>query len=474
MRRWKKEDSENKDTKRWQKPEGESATDRTLRNFAELMIEKIKTIQADWKKPWFCEGGANIPRNLSGRFYNGANTLMLMFTQEKQGYEVPVWSTADRINSLNYKLDKERQRKPVTDSEGNALPLLHVLKGEKGTGVFITTFTCVHSETKEKIHYDDYKNLTEEERAKYNVYPKLNVYNVFNVLSQTNIKEVRPDLAQKLIDEHTQKKPDENLNKSSHPAVDKLIDDQLWFCPIKQQYGDDAYYSISKDCIVIPERKQFIDGESFASNCMHEMAHSLGAEKRLNQLTPTGFGSKEYSAEELRAELTAALVSTQWGMTKHVKEDSAAYLKSWLDSLKEDPDFIKSLLNDVKKRASIMNQRIEAVNFQLEQGEKADFEIIKQYNPFDKNNATDTSENQNNSNSKTETIQEESDTKVVKSTVNKLDVREEIKQATNIDENGEATTIETESIEADKKQSECEFNQEKLSIEEKHRVNIHR
>ena len=31
---------------------GPSAEDRALEKFAEMMIEKISTLQSDWKKPW--------------------------------------------------------------------------------------------------------------------------------------------------------------------------------------------------------------------------------------------------------------------------------------------------------------------------------------------------------------------------------------------------------------------------------------
>ena len=41
--------------------------------------------------------------------------------------------------------------------------------------------TCIHKETKEKIKYDDYKKLSDEEKAQYNVYPKMQVFRVFNV-----------------------------------------------------------------------------------------------------------------------------------------------------------------------------------------------------------------------------------------------------------------------------------------------------
>lgn len=59
--------------------DGRSAEDRALDKFAELMIEKLETIQSDWKKPWFTQGvTTSLPKNLSGREYNGMNSLMLM------------------------------------------------------------------------------------------------------------------------------------------------------------------------------------------------------------------------------------------------------------------------------------------------------------------------------------------------------------------------------------------------------------
>ena len=43
---------------------GPSAEDRALEKFAEMMIEKISTLQGDWKKPWFTEGAITWPKNL--------------------------------------------------------------------------------------------------------------------------------------------------------------------------------------------------------------------------------------------------------------------------------------------------------------------------------------------------------------------------------------------------------------------------
>lgn len=97
------------------------------------------------------------------------------------------------------------------------------------------------------------------------------------------------------------------------------------------------------------------------------MVHSTGAEGVLDRLQPTSFGSKEYAREELVAELGSALVAQRYGMTKHIKEDSCAYLKGWLDELKESPQFIKTTLLDVKRASSIVTQKVDKIAQELEQ-----------------------------------------------------------------------------------------------------------
>ena len=54
-------------------------------------------------------------------------------------------------------------------------------------------------------------------------------------------------------------------------------------------------------------------------------------------------------------------------MTKHIKEDSCAYLKGWLDELKESPQFIKTTLLDVKRAASMITQKVDKIAMELEQ-----------------------------------------------------------------------------------------------------------
>lgn len=339
---------------RRQHADGPNSEDKALDLFAEMMIEKIESIRTDWRKPWFTEGTLQWPRNLSGREYNGMNAFMLLLHCEKEGYKIPRFCTFDCVQRLN---------KPGKD--GEELPRVSVLKGEKSFPVMLTTFTCIHKETKEKIKYDDYKNLSEDEKKEYNVYPKMQVFRVFNV-AQTNLKEARPELWEKLEKENGIRLIHEGEQFSFEP-VDRMIRDNLWICPIKPVHQDSAYYSISKNEITVPEKEQFKDGESFYGTLFHEMVHSTGAEGVLDRIKPTSFGSKEYAREELVAELGSALVSQRYGMARHIKEDSCAYLKSWLDSLKESPQFIKTTLLDVKKASSLITQKVDRIAVELEQ-----------------------------------------------------------------------------------------------------------
>ena len=326
------------------------------------MIERIQSLSGKdgWKKPWFTEGTLQWPKNLNGREYNGMNAMMLLLHCEKEGYKIPRFCTFDRIQQFNKTGKKDEEQKPRVS----------VLKGEHSFPVMLTTFTVVNKETKEHIKWEDYKLLSQEEREKYNVYPKLQTYHVFNV-AQTNLKEVRPEFWEKLEQEYSMPKVEKDEQFAFEP-VDRMIADNRWICPIKPMFGDSAYFSISKNEIVMPEKRQFKDGESFYSNLFHEMGHSTGAEGQLDRIKPATFGSAEYAREELVAELTAALTAQRYGMTKHLKGDSAAYLKSWLDSLKESPQFIKTTLLDVKKATSMLTQHIDKIAMEIDQEKKAE------------------------------------------------------------------------------------------------------
>lgn len=180
--------------------DGQSAESKALDQFAKMMIAKIESLNSSdgWKKPWFSDGALSWPKNMNGREYNGMNALLLMMQCEKQGYKIPRFCTFDCVQRMNANLEKDDPARILIN------------KGERSFPVMLTTFTCIDKDTKEHIRYDDYKNLTDEEKAQYNVYPKNQVFRVFNV-EQTNLKEARPELWAKFEAEN--KRPELNQGK---------------------------------------------------------------------------------------------------------------------------------------------------------------------------------------------------------------------------------------------------------------------
>lgn len=130
----------------------------------------------------------------------------------------------------------------------------------------------------------------------------------------------------------------------THPAANHIISDycQRESLEIRHQSGDEAYYSPSRDCVVLPLREQFNSVSEYFSTAFHELTHSTGHSCRLNRLKATAhFGNAEYSKEELVAEIGAAALLNFTGIeTKKSLRNNAAYIQSWLSALKNDKRMI--------------------------------------------------------------------------------------------------------------------------------------
>ncbi len=359
----------------WTGGDSKSAEDRALDTFAELMIDRIKTIDQDWKKPWLEKGNFVMPRNLSGRAYNGLNTFLLLLHSMKEKYNMPVFVT---YNQIEYDLNnrsklKDRSDEPAVSlkpSDGENPGFVHLIKGEKSFPVFLSIPLVKNKETNKPITLSEYNDLTDAEKDKYYVRSYTHVYNVYN-LDQTNLKEARPELYSKIEKKFKELDkqdivPMEEGKMFKFEPMDRMIAENKWICPIETRENEGAYFSPSKNIIVVPPKKNFVDGESFYGNTLHEMVHSTGSDKLFGRLdNNTGDKKFDYAREELVAEMGAAVVSHQYGFDKHIKDDSAAYLKSWLRSLKEDPSFLKTTLDDVKKATSFIGQKIEEVRLDI-------------------------------------------------------------------------------------------------------------
>ena len=103
--------------------------------------------------------------------------------------------------------------------------------------------------------------------------------------------------------------------------------------------GSKAYYSPFTDRITLPPRELFISAEEEAATETHELIHSSGSEKRLARegiCEAAPFGSPVYSKEELTAELGAAYLCAEAGISNAVLPNQAAYVAGWLKKLRDD------------------------------------------------------------------------------------------------------------------------------------------
>ncbi len=115
---------------------------------------------------------------------------------------------------------------------------------------------------------------------------------------------------------------------------------------VRDSISNSAYYMPAFDKVVIPSMKQFEDVSTYYSTAFHELTHSTGAPARLNRLKTTDdstFGSKNYSKEELVAELGACILSSITGVsTDKSFDNSAAYIDNWNKHIKDNPDDVVS------------------------------------------------------------------------------------------------------------------------------------
>lgn len=318
--------------------------------FADMMIQKISEVAGDWKKPWFPARTIGSPQNLSGRKYNGMNSLMLYMHMERHNFSTPVYMTFKQADDINVRINK----------------------GEKSFPVLYWHFSVKNKETGEKIDIKDYDKLFDEEKRKYDVISFLKIYRVFNV-QQTDFAAIFPE---KFKDLEKKFKLPEIKEKEGFSCVelDRMLDQRSWVCPISIRESNHAFYIPLKDEIVVPLKAQFRSSGSFYSTLLHEMAHSTGHSCRLNR--EFSMNEKKYGKEELIAEMTAALECKKLGISSGIREENCQYLKSWLNVLQKESKFILSILVDINKASKMIGNVLDKET-EIKKDEKNDLRSFK-------------------------------------------------------------------------------------------------
>lgn len=259
----------------------QEVTDRIIAQLEEGLIP--------WHKPWTGTQSGAVS-GTTGKPYSLLNQLLL----QKPGK----WYTYKQAQSLGGQ----------------------VRKGEKGSMVVFWKPVIVTEETKDG----------EKKQKKV---PMLRNYVVFHADQIDNLPESETAEEPRFIPN-----PDE--------AAESIITEYLTreSIHLEQAASNEAFYSPSFDKIHLPLMEQFPDTAEYYSTAFHEMTHSTGHKSRLNRLESTAhFGNEEYSKEELVAEIGAASLLNHCGLeTPKTFKNSAAYIQSWLQALKNDKKMIVS------------------------------------------------------------------------------------------------------------------------------------
>ncbi len=255
----------------------------------ETIIEKLERGTVPWHQPWSSEAAKNL---ISKRDYRGINVFLLGASR----YANPYWLTFRQAKQLGG----------------------HVKKGERSTPMVFWKWL-----ERERDNPDTGEIETVST-------PLLRYYRVFNVEqcegipaekvpALENARDFRPiEEAERVVQEMPQR-------------------------PIIQHEAAQAFYRPSADVVNMPAPKLFTGDEEYYSTLFHELTHATGHESRLKRLDTdkvAAFGGKDYSQEELVAEMGSAFLYGHCGIAERIIDNSAAYIQGWLRRLRNDKSLV--------------------------------------------------------------------------------------------------------------------------------------
>lgn len=261
----------------------------------ERIISELEKGIIPWHKPWNCASGEIGAISYSSRKpYSWLNQMMLGKAGE--------WLTYNQITSLNGTIKK----------------------GEKSSMV---------------VFWKNYEFEEENEDGEMETksIPMLRYYNVWHIDQcegiQSKIK----------AQGDPEEKPAEPKTLAEPEAIIKAYVERSGLKFINDKQSNQAFYSPSCDEVVVPTIGQYKEVAEYYSTTFHELVHSTGNAKRLNRANfgTAHFGDKNYSREELVAEIGSAMLCNHSGIDcEKAFKNSVAYIQSWAEFLKKEPKAI--------------------------------------------------------------------------------------------------------------------------------------
>jgi antirestriction protein ArdC len=281
--------------------------------FAEITNQLIADIETgaagDWRMPWHTLADAGTPVSVDGRGYRGMNSVWLPMVAAARGWTSGVWATY-----------RGWQRHGA-----------QVRRGEHATQVVLW------KQTRPDTANDD---DTDEPRR-----PRLfaRAYAVFAA--------EQVDGAAEIVARH---------HHTDRDTPDRIDAAEAFFAAVGAHVvegGNRAYYQPATDEIHVPTLAQFEQAARFYATLSHEHAHWTGHPTRLNRDLTGRFGDDSYAAEELVAELAAAMWCAQHGISAVTRPDHAAYLAGWLRILRTDTRALVAASSKAQAAVDHLNTR---------------------------------------------------------------------------------------------------------------------
>ncbi|SKA10944.1 Antirestriction protein ArdC [Cetobacterium ceti] len=285
------------------------------KKIVEEIINRIEKKGLEWNKGWTPE--MLLPKNpASNVTYKGRNVLKTFHASLVNEYKDPRWVTFKQAQDEGWKI------KPKAKS-------------------IILEKWIFEKEEKQKN-----KETGKEEKVKIKLDPP--IPNYFRVFNASDVEGIPPLNLKPLEKNETLKIAEEFIKSSKVPIVETA--------------QPEAFYTSTREKIVIPLKETFKNQEHYLATVLHEMVHSTG--KELGRDMGNHFGSEKYAKEELIAELGAMMLQGKLGIKlddSHI-DNHGAYLKSWVSVLKNDFNELFKASIEAEKASELLYNRYLELN----------------------------------------------------------------------------------------------------------------
>lgn len=205
-----------------------------------------------------------------------------------------------------------------------------------------------------KITKDSFNKLSEEDKGRYRVNPKENVFTLFN-LDQTTLPFVHKDSYKTHINDTGQTAPhdEKELRIDINKYIQKMRENLL---PIRRDGIGVAHYDANRDLIHIPAQKEFDTYPEYVQAVTREIVRATGVSQRLNREGTMSSDKEKQARESLVEDLVSAHKLLEFGLPSKLKKTTIENVPSIIKHIKETPNYTENLFRDINRAVGMMKK----------------------------------------------------------------------------------------------------------------------